>query len=228
VLFLFTLPAFSAEKSGYKNENNIIIFLNGTSSSGKSTVAKALQNMSETPLLTLGLDSFIGMLPPQYFGMGEKSDQGFQFIKKFEKNVLITDVIEGKYAKQLNRAIPEVVNVLSNNGFDLVVDELLLSDEKKVADYVKELQNHKVYFIGVYCSTECLREREILRGDRVWGLAQGQLDKVHRYAQFYDFKIDTSQTSPFESAKQILRYIRENPSPMGFKKLQIVFKNKEN
>jgi chloramphenicol 3-O phosphotransferase len=43
-----------------------IIFLNGTSSSGKTSLLKAIQNSFEEPLLDVGLDKFIWMLPERY------------------------------------------------------------------------------------------------------------------------------------------------------------------
>jgi chloramphenicol 3-O phosphotransferase len=43
-----------------------IILLNGTSSSGKSSVARALQEVLSEPYLHLGIDTFIAMLPSRY------------------------------------------------------------------------------------------------------------------------------------------------------------------
>ena len=43
-----------------------IIFLNGTSSSGKSSIAKALQNLLETPFLHVSADDFLSMLPERF------------------------------------------------------------------------------------------------------------------------------------------------------------------
>jgi chloramphenicol 3-O phosphotransferase len=44
-----------------------ILFLNGTSSSGKSTLIKHLQQNLQLPYLEMGLDKFIWMLPRRYF-----------------------------------------------------------------------------------------------------------------------------------------------------------------
>ena len=43
-----------------------IIVLNGTSSSGKSSVLKALQQVLDEPYLDAGIDKFIFMLPKRY------------------------------------------------------------------------------------------------------------------------------------------------------------------
>ena len=58
----------------------MIIFLNGVSSSGKSTIAKGLQHLSENPLLTIGIDTFLDMMPAQYLYTGPKASEGFQFV----------------------------------------------------------------------------------------------------------------------------------------------------
>lgn len=50
-----------------------IVFLNGPSSAGKSSIAKAIQKLAPTPWLHIGLDTFIGMLPAQYLEFGAKA-----------------------------------------------------------------------------------------------------------------------------------------------------------
>jgi chloramphenicol 3-O phosphotransferase len=43
-----------------------IIFINGTSSSGKTSLLNALPNKLEEPYLDMGIDRFIWMLPKRY------------------------------------------------------------------------------------------------------------------------------------------------------------------
>ena len=43
-----------------------IIFINGTSSSGKTSIVRALQDMLKEPYLEAGIDKFIWMLPARY------------------------------------------------------------------------------------------------------------------------------------------------------------------
>jgi chloramphenicol 3-O phosphotransferase len=40
-----------------------ILILNGTSSSGKTSIVRAFQTLSEKPWLDMGIDKFIWMLP---------------------------------------------------------------------------------------------------------------------------------------------------------------------
>jgi chloramphenicol 3-O phosphotransferase len=44
----------------------VIVLLNGTSSSGKTTLAKALQRAMPTPYLHLGIDTVVFALPGRW------------------------------------------------------------------------------------------------------------------------------------------------------------------
>ena len=46
--------------------NGNIIILNGTSSSGKTSIVNALQAILDEPYLEVGIDKFIFMLPGRY------------------------------------------------------------------------------------------------------------------------------------------------------------------
>jgi chloramphenicol 3-O phosphotransferase len=52
-----------------------VIVLNGTSSSGKSSIARCLQSLLPEPWLTIGLDDLISAVPPAML----KSEDGLTF-----------------------------------------------------------------------------------------------------------------------------------------------------
>jgi chloramphenicol 3-O phosphotransferase len=54
-------------------EQGTVIFLNGTSSAGKSSIAKVLQETLDGYFIHTGIDHFIERLPPRFFA----SHQGF-------------------------------------------------------------------------------------------------------------------------------------------------------
>jgi chloramphenicol 3-O phosphotransferase len=55
-----------------------IIFLNGCSSAGKTSLVKEIQNLSDEFWLTFGIDSIIDAMPDKYWGeKGEKVAEGF-------------------------------------------------------------------------------------------------------------------------------------------------------
>lgn len=202
--------------------SSMIIFLNGCSSSGKSSMAKALQHLSLKPLLTLGIDSFIGMMPSKYWGSEEKASEGFKLVTSKTENKKIVEIKTGPFAEDILHSMPKVIKLLAEEGYDIIIDEVLFGD-KILQHYVENLVNHKVYFIGVVCSLETIEEREILRGNRPVGMARGQINVVHLEPRYYDLSVDTTNNSVFNVAWDILDFIDNNPSPQGFKKLQEEF-----
>ena len=197
----------------------MIIFLNGCSSAGKSTIARAIQHLSEKPWLLIGIDTFIHMMPPEYIGFGEKADQGFHFIPEHDELGPLMRIEDGPFGKVVVKIIPKVIQTLAEGGFDLIVDEVVFGEEG-LKRYAQALSGEMAYFIGVMCDLPTLQEREILRGDRALGLGRDQIRRVHTLSQFYDLSIDTTTKSAFENAKEILKFIKENPAPQGFKRIK--------
>ncbi|MEU9890644.1 hypothetical protein [Sphaerisporangium sp. NPDC051011] len=58
-----------------------VIFLNGTSSSGKTTLARAIQDESDTPIVYWGIDTLFHLVPPNWGGGrdGPLSRDGFWY-----------------------------------------------------------------------------------------------------------------------------------------------------
>jgi len=209
-----------------EKREHMIIFLNGASSSGKTTIASALQELSSAPLLVFGIDKFLAMMPKKYIGRGEKAKEGFQYKVIQEGAEPIAKVVSGKYGAKVANTAPYVIEALASCGHNVIVDEVILSEDN-LKQYVKILREQKVYFVGVRCSVEELDRREISRGNRVLGLGRDQINQVHKHAkQFYDLELDTAKLSAFDCAKQILNYVENNPNPHGFKRLPEVFRGK--
>lgn len=194
----------------------MIIFLNGCSSAGKSTIAKAIQCLSEKPYLLIGIDTFFHMMPSAYVGFGDKADQGFHFVPEHDEVGPLMRIENGPYGQALGKTIPKVIQTFADHGHDLILDEVLFGDES-LNGYVQALKGHTVYFIGVMCDLKTLQEREILRGDRALGLGRDQIGRVHTPERSYDMAVDTTCASAFECGKAILKFIAENPTPQSFK-----------
>jgi chloramphenicol 3-O-phosphotransferase len=64
------------------------------------------------------------------------------------------------------------------------------------------LKNHQVYYVKVNCELPTMEEREMLRGDRAWGLARDQFAKMKKLDEVwkYDLEVDTTVTNPFANA----------------------------
>lgn len=198
----------------------MIILLNGCSSAGKSTLARALQFLSERPYLLIGIDTFFHMLPASYVGFGDKADQGFHFIPEHDDLGPLMRIENGPYGKAIGNTIPKVIKTIADDGHDIILDEVFFGDES-LNRYVQALKDHTVYFIGVMCDLKTLQEREILRGDRALGLGRDQIGRVHTPERSYDMTVDTTCTSAFECGKAILKFIDENPNPESFRQKEI-------
>ncbi len=193
----------------------MIIFLNGCSSSGKTTIAKAIQHLSDKPWLLLGIDTFFHMMPSKYVGFGEKASEGYHFIPGQDEDGPLMGIEVGPFGRIVTQSIPKVAQSLVRDGHNLIIDEVLRTDEE-VENYERALASHTVYFIGVMCDLKDMQEREILRGDRALGLARGQITSVHGLSRPYDLTVDTTHMTAFDCAERILGFIKSAPNPRAF------------
>jgi len=188
-----------------------IIFLNGCGSAGKTSIAKSIQHLSNELWLTFGIDSFIDMIP------FAKQEPYLKFLPGKNEHGPTMRVETGPEASKLFGLMPKFAEMLASEGNNLIIDEVLL-DNKNLINYAHQLSEHDIYYIGVFCDLNIMREREILRGDRALGLSADQITRVHKdISGNYDLEVDTTNSSPFELAKTILEYVKNNPAPKIFK-----------
>lgn len=180
-------------------KNGKIIFLNGTSSSGKTTIAKELQQILEEPYLLVSIDNFISMLPQKY--------------------------LNGEDPKTLNKAILNIIpgmhhsiSALASSGNNIIVDHVL-QERQWLKECVNALSDFQVLFVGVRCPLEELEQREHKRGNRKKGMARFQYDLVHSH-NIYDIEVDTSKYKPLKCAMQIKDILKEKYACKAFKKLE--------
>ena len=156
----------------------VIVLLNGTSSAGKSSVARAFQDLqfgSGQTFYHLEADLLRDMHPE----------------RKRKKEVYMPTLLE---------AIPACVAALSSSGNNLVVDDVFQPYQLK--HYVETLAAFRVLYVGVRCSNaEELLRRERARPDRV-GAAEGLARVVYRPGVF-DLELDTAAQAPETCAQQI-------------------------
>jgi chloramphenicol 3-O phosphotransferase len=178
-----------------------IILLNGISSSGKTSIARVLQQTLNEPYLQVSIDAFEDMLPDRYQEGGP-----------FGWEVLFPKLLAG-----FHRSIA----ALAGAGTNLIVDHVMVSREgwaSTLADCVMVLAPFRVYFVGVHCSLEEAKRREQARGDRFIGTAERQFPRVHCH-HLYDLEVDTTHTSPEACAEQI-RVFAGRHDPMAFARLR--------
>ena len=118
------------------------IFLNGVSSSGKTTIAKILQTTLPEPYLHVQLDTFEEMLPERY---GEGG--AFDWLALFPR------LLSG-----FHHSIAELA-VAGNN---LIVDHVAVTREgwhSSLIECAYLLMPFRAYLVGVYCPLDELLRR---------------------------------------------------------------------
>jgi chloramphenicol 3-O phosphotransferase len=200
----------------------MIILLNGVSSSGKSSVARALQDTWSTPILHVGVDTFIDMMPDRFCGQGEEARYGLQFVHVQTQDGPVVEIRQGLFAKRLFAGMVGAVGALARAGNDIIVDEVLFGDSL-LKEYIRELRGQTVYFVTIHCPLEIVERRERERGDRFINSARAQFPLVHGPTRNYDIELDTSLSSPDQLAGVIKEYVTNTTEPQGCAAMERVF-----
>ena len=163
-----------------------IVLLNGVSSSGKTSIAKALRKLLDAPYLHVCIDSFEQMMPDRY-------DLGGEFARQAVFNKLLSGFHHSLAA-------------LAQCDNNLIVDHVLVEGAEPLnwlSECLTLLAPYNPFLVGVHCPLEELERREQDRGDRPIGLARWQYARMHRQIA-YDFEVNTSVSTPEECAAQII------------------------
>ncbi|HEY9121544.1 MAG TPA: AAA family ATPase [Brevefilum sp.] len=182
-----------------------IIFLNGTSSSGKTTLLRGLQERLAPPYLEMGLDKFIWMLPKRYLDQPLWND------------VLGKADNAGPVGHQLVFAMHRSILAAAKAGFNILADHVLVEPDW-VRDCAYIFHDFNAYLIGVKCELAVLEKREQERKDRTWGQARLQYEKVHAHG-VYDFEVDSGGSSLVENVTQIENFLNKNIPPRAFNRI---------
>ena len=180
-----------------------IIYLNGPSSSGKTTLAKALQEAFETPYLHVGIDKIIGWMPEKFNDWtGNSAPMGYSWKEGQDASgALIQELQTGPYGKKIEETFLEIILTLAKMGHPLIIENVSYS-EQEGDTWKAALKNFSVLWVGVNAPLSVLEEREKERGNRIVGSARGQFDKVHAHI-VYDLEVDTHHSSCQEIVEAI-------------------------
>jgi chloramphenicol 3-O phosphotransferase len=193
----------------------MIIVLNGTSSSGKTSIAKRLQEKYPEILLLYGLDTMVQTAFPEKCDYPPYDEQAIQATSMEKDGQQILKLHVSPYMYPVYETAVQFYRMLSELGYHLIVDEVLF-DTHRITPFFEILSNEKVYFIGVKPEKDVVIKWEQERGDRMPGLAAGLYDEVYHPLFTYDLTLDTGILTPDESAEIIIRYIEKTPHPEGF------------
>ena len=198
-----------------------IILLNGSSSSGKTTLALKLQQLLDEPFQHMALDQFRDGLPGRYRGFNSPEDtpgaQGLNIVPVQRGGEAMTEIQFGAHGSQVLAGMRRAVAAFAAAGNNVIIDDLLFEPEM-LTDYVDALDGFAVWFVGVRCSLEVVNAREASRIGRFPGTAEAHFHEVHAHGAAYDVEVDTSDARPRACAEQIIR--RMETAPEAFARLR--------
>lgn len=176
-----------------------VIVLNGGSSSGKSEIARSLQDILPGPWLRIGVDDLVDALPSSLLGTGS----GIAFGQHGEVDV-------GGGFREIETAWMAGVAAMVRAGARVIFEDVFLSGAAAQQRTSARLTGLDVLWVGVRCDPRVAAARESGRGDRPAGMAAGQADIVH-HGVGYDVEVDTSRASSADCARVIAAHVQGCP-----------------
>ena len=161
-----------------------IIFLNGVTSSGKTSIVDALQARRAVFFYVVANDLFQEMIGEEY--------------------------LRENYWKYLGEVIImmyHTAKLFSDMGKNVIIDSILVEREGVAPHYdrMKEiLRDNPLDIVEIYCPLDICRQRNIDRGDRYETQSAEQAELMAKDIR-YSMRVDTSRLSPEECAEAILR-----------------------
>lgn len=160
------------------------IVLHGTTSAGKTSIAKALQASAPVPAFHISLDAFVTM--SNRLDMRSDAERAQAY---------------GIHCDNLRATLARI----AQTQFDIVLD-LVLRDAAEIDACLHVLRGRPTWLVRVWAPLDVLEARERSRDDRAPGMARDQVDHP-AYRRAYDLEIDTSRCTPEEGAAAVRRLI---------------------
>lgn len=208
-----------------KIESGTAVMLNGAPRSGKSSIASAIQQLSEAPWLNLGVDRYLDVTPARFRpGIGLRPHS----IERREggERPDLDPLIPAMYA-----ALYESIAAHLRNGLNVVTDVAHHDDYAALSgilhDCARRLNGLNAYFVGVRCPVDIvwrrrretwLREEGISDDAPVPELVRIWDREVHKPG-IYDLEVDTSKLSAEACAGRILEHIETGSGPDAFRRI---------
>ncbi len=161
-----------------------IIFLNGVTSSGKTSIVEALQERDDIFFYVVANDLFQEMIGDKY--------------------------LRENYWKYLGEVIImmyHAAKLYSDMGKNILIDGILVEREEITPHYqqlLEILKNNPLDLVEVYCPLDVCRKRNIMRGDRYESQSDEQHELMAKNIE-YTLRVDTSLFSADECADIIVK-----------------------
>lgn len=161
-----------------------IIFLNGVTSAGKTSIVEALQERDDIFFYVVANDLFQEMVGDKYL----REDYW-------------------KYLSEVIIMMYHTAKLYSDMGKNILIDGILVEREEIAPHYqqlLEILKNNPLDLVEVYCPLDICRERNIMRGDRYESQSDEQHELMAKNIE-YTLRVDTSLFSADECADIIVK-----------------------
>ena len=161
-----------------------IVFLNGVTSSGKTSIVDAIQARRDVFFYVVANDLFQEMVGEQY--------------------------LQEDYWKYLSEVIImmyHTAKLYSDMGKNVLIDGILVEREEIRPHYeqlMEIMKDSPLEIVEVYCPLEICKQRNIERGDRYETQSEEQAELMNPEIR-YSMRVDTSVLSPEACAEQIVK-----------------------
>lgn len=164
-------------------EKGRIIFLNGVTSSGKTSIVEALQDREDIFFYVVANDLFQEMV-------------GDRFLQQDY----------WKYLSEVIIMMYHTAKLYSDMGKNVLIDGILVERDEIKPHYDRLtdiLKDNPIDIVEVYCPLEICRKRNIARGDRYENQSDEQFELMAKDIR-YSARVDTSRHSAVECAEKII------------------------
>jgi adenylylsulfate kinase/chloramphenicol 3-O phosphotransferase len=161
-----------------------IIFLNGVTSSGKTSIVEALQERDDVFFYVVANDLFQEMV-------GEK------FLRENY----------WKYLSEVILMMYHTAKLYSDMGKHVLIDGILVERPEITPHYqqlLEILKDNPLDVVEVFCPLDICRQRNLIRGDRYESQSEEQHELMANNIE-YSLTVDTSILSPAECAEKIIK-----------------------
>lgn len=207
----------SAQREEDAVPRGTIILLNGTSSAGKSTIAKSMQDVMDEPYLHSGTDHFQQAYPPGMITITDDPGKQNDGVLAVYSEDGLQDVRFGPLARQMFAGVHRAMAALSDSGLNVIVDSVV-AERWQLEALVSILYEHPVYFVCIEISQAAAEARERDRGDRGPGNVRYFYDRVYGLNDVYDARVDAGAHDA-ETCARTIKAAVETARPTALRRL---------
>lgn len=164
-------------------EKGRIVFLNGVTSAGKTSIVEAIQERDDIFFYVVANDLFQEMVGEKYL----------------RENYW-------KYLSEVIILMYHTAKLYSDLGKHVLIDGILVERDEIAPHYqqmIEILKDNPLDLVEVYCPLDICRKRNLIRGDRYENQSDEQSALMAKDIQ-YSLRVDTSLHTPAECADMII------------------------